>query len=333
MKQNLIILIIILAVVVSFESQTPSKDTIAEEVNKMEVEVVRLFKEGKYNEALPIAKKVVEVTEKKYGSGAIELARAYSNLGYVQYYLSESKSENTFEKAANIYKKLQNPEKKDIEDLVNILERIAISKQKRVFIDAESSLEEAAVWREKVSGSEAKELVSTYFLLANISYWKKDYQKSADRYYKVLDLVEKNRNITNEEAKMAYYRCRCSFRKAGKEDQLVDLQQKFLLNKNSMVGSELVGKTGAVLNGVALNLVKPPYPQEAKTERAQGTVAVEVLIGKTGKVLSACGSNKVHQSLIESAEIAALNSTFSPTIVGGNPVNTTGTIVYNFTAR
>ncbi|HRH42568.1 MAG TPA: TonB family protein [Pyrinomonadaceae bacterium] len=336
MIQKLSTLMILLVVISSVQGQGNPTDSEKQELLKMNQEVVRLFNEKKYSEAIPIAKKVIESTEKKYGSGTIELAKAYSNLGYVFYALDEYKSaENAFDKAVKIYKKLPNPGNKENEDLAKILETAAISKQKRDFNFAEPDLEAAALWREKVSGVDAKELVTTYFLLGDISYWKKDYKKSAERYYKVLDLIEKNKSVSKEDANMAYSRCRCSYVKAGKDAELDELWSKYKDNIIPQMPSDLIGVNGGIVNGKAINLFKPPYPQEAKASRASGTVRVEVLISKTGKILSACSrdKDKVHSALIESAEIAAYNSTFQPTTIGGTVVNVTGVIVYNFTAR
>ena len=45
--------------------------------------------------------------------------------------------------------------------------------------------------------------------------------------------------------------------------------------------------SGGVLNGKALSLPKPPYPQIAKAAHASGTVVVQVLIDENGNVVSA----------------------------------------------
>lgn len=334
MWKNFTILVITTLAVFSVASQSPLTDTVIVEITKNNIAVVRLFNDKKFSEALPLAKKVIELTEQKYGSATIEMAKAYGNLGYVLFFMDETKAaQNAFEKAIKIYKKIPNLEKKDNEETAKIIELLAIEKQKRDFTFAESDLEEAALWREKISGANAKELVTTYFLLANISYWKKEYKKSAERYSKVLDLIEKNQSFSEDDTNLAYYRCRCSFIKAGKNEELKELEQKFEEKIVPQNPFGFFGVKGGVVNGKALNLVKPAYPQAAKNDRASGMVNVEVLIGKTGKVLSACGSDKAHKALIEASEIAALNSTFSPTTISGKAVTVTGVIVYNFTAR
>ncbi|MBC7796693.1 MAG: energy transducer TonB [Pyrinomonadaceae bacterium] len=85
-----------------------------------------------------------------------------------------------------------------------------------------------------------------------------------------------------------------------------------------------------VVNGKALNLVKPEYPKPARYANASGAVGVEVLIDETGKVVSATAVSG-HPLLRATAVIAARQSTFSPTKQDGQPVKVSGTIIYNFT--
>ncbi|HEX8476141.1 MAG TPA: TonB family protein [Pyrinomonadaceae bacterium] len=87
--------------------------------------------------------------------------------------------------------------------------------------------------------------------------------------------------------------------------------------------------SGGVLNGKALSLPSPFYPEVAKRIRAAGVVTVEVVIDVTGKVISAKatgGPEVLHQS----AEKAAMQARFSPTLLSGQPVKISGTINYNF---
>lgn len=84
-----------------------------------------------------------------------------------------------------------------------------------------------------------------------------------------------------------------------------------------------------VLNGNATNLAKPPYPAAARAVRASGAVNVQVTIDETGKVISAFAISG-HPLLRSAAVEAAKASTFSPTLLDGQPVKITGVIVYNF---
>lgn len=90
--------------------------------------------------------------------------------------------------------------------------------------------------------------------------------------------------------------------------------------------------SGGVVNGKAVNLVKPPYPPAAKAVRASGQVQVQVTIDENGSVISASAVSG-HALLRGAAEQAARSSKFSPTMLSGQKVKVTGVIVYNFTAQ
>lgn len=87
--------------------------------------------------------------------------------------------------------------------------------------------------------------------------------------------------------------------------------------------------SGGVLNGKALELPKPDYPEIARRARASGLVTVEVVIDLSGKVISAKAVSGPSM-LQRAAEQAALRARFTPTLLSGQPVKMTGTINYNF---
>jgi TonB family protein len=87
--------------------------------------------------------------------------------------------------------------------------------------------------------------------------------------------------------------------------------------------------SGGVLNGKAVSLPKPPYPQIARSARASGTVTVQVTIDESGKVIRARAVSG-HPLLQSAAVNAAYNAKFAPTKLSGQPVKVTGIITYNF---
>jgi periplasmic protein TonB len=87
--------------------------------------------------------------------------------------------------------------------------------------------------------------------------------------------------------------------------------------------------SGGILNGKALRMPMPMYPELARRARLSGMVDVEVVIDVTGKVISA-KAVKGPALLHAAAEQAAKNARFSPTLLSGQPVRVTGTISYNF---
>lgn len=84
-----------------------------------------------------------------------------------------------------------------------------------------------------------------------------------------------------------------------------------------------------VLNGTAISLPAPMYPESAKRLRVSGVVLVEVIVDETGKVISASATSGPN-SLREAAVYAALKARFSPTLLSGQPMKVSGVITYKF---
>lgn len=87
--------------------------------------------------------------------------------------------------------------------------------------------------------------------------------------------------------------------------------------------------SAGVVNGRAINLVKPEFPPSAKAVNVYGMVSVNVLIDENGKVIEA-QAVKGHLFLQPSAIKAAFESTFEPIFLSGTAVRVRGVIVYNF---
>ena len=126
----------------------------------------------------------------------------------------------------------------------------------------------------------------------------------------------------------------------------------FVLLLTSLAAGQDVPKVinGGVLNGKAIKLPKPKYPDEAKAAKSEGSVRIKITIDEEGNVSSAEPSTDSYEviqadgsrvkvvpeyvdpSLVEAAREAALEAQFSPTRLSGHPVKVTGVVVYNFVA-
>jgi TonB family protein len=87
--------------------------------------------------------------------------------------------------------------------------------------------------------------------------------------------------------------------------------------------------SGGVLNGTALSLPPPIYPEAAKRMRMSGVVEVDVVLDESGRVISAVAKSGP-PSLRDAAINAALKARFSPTKLSGQPVKVSGIINYKF---
>ncbi|HEX7176514.1 MAG TPA: TonB family protein, partial [Pyrinomonadaceae bacterium] len=90
--------------------------------------------------------------------------------------------------------------------------------------------------------------------------------------------------------------------------------------------------SGGILNGKAMTLPMPLYPEMARRAHKMGVVIVEVIVDVTGRVISA-KAVEGPTMLQAAAEAAARQARFSPTLLSGQPVRVSGQITYNFTIK
>jgi TonB family protein len=113
----------------------------------------------------------------------------------------------------------------------------------------------------------------------------------------------------------------------------LDANKKVVVSESAPVPAPrplLKPVSGGVLNGMALVLPPPAYPDTARRMRQSGLVQVEVVVDENGKVISAralSGPSTLRDVAVE----AAYRARFSPTKLSGQPVKVTGQINYNFT--
>jgi TonB family protein len=96
----------------------------------------------------------------------------------------------------------------------------------------------------------------------------------------------------------------------------------------AMIGTKDV-ISGGVLNGKAMVMPAPVYPEEAMVAGAVGIVTVQIILDKEGKVEKAEAVSG-HRLLLQAAVEAAYKARFSPVMLSGQPVKMSGVITYNF---
>ncbi|HEX8633476.1 MAG TPA: TonB family protein [Pyrinomonadaceae bacterium] len=96
-----------------------------------------------------------------------------------------------------------------------------------------------------------------------------------------------------------------------------------------VVKASLRPVTGGVLNGKAIEMPKPLYPDTARRAQIMGVVTVEVVVDVSGKVIGARAVSGP-EMLRAAAERAARQAKFTPALLSGQPVRVSGVINYNF---
>ncbi len=90
--------------------------------------------------------------------------------------------------------------------------------------------------------------------------------------------------------------------------------------------------SGGGLNGKAITIPRPKYPDVARAAKAEGEVTVQVTINEQGDVIYARAVSG-HPLLQGAAVAAAREAKFSPTYLEGQPVKVTGALTYTFTVQ
>jgi TonB family protein len=309
----------------SLSNQTP----VLVESQELTAKVLKLYSEWKYDEALPLAKRALELRETALGRNHQDLVPLLLNLGEIfkaKQKLSDAHS--SFERALQISEKAFGA---DDARLASILDRLAfVAFAERDERKAESLFARSLSIKEKADGPESPEVAQTAFALGELYRFRRDYAKSGPLYQRVIRIKEKLARKNDPELLKALQGYLIVLFGQNKMDEVGPVQKRI---------AELVGDSGwiqgGVLNGKAISLALPPYPAEARSSRASGQVHVQVTIDETGKVIEAKAINisGTNSALIDAAERAARKSRFTPTLVSGMPVKVHGVIIYNFVSQ
>jgi tetratricopeptide (TPR) repeat protein len=316
---------IIFFVVSSITAQTDDKQTL----KQLNQNLITAYKSQKIDEALKMAYQAVELSLKVYGADNEETAVAFSNLGAI---LKDKRkfveAVQNYQKALVFYEKNAATKAKDISAVHLSLANIFYLDDKKKA--AESHYLKAIQTVETNFGKESKELLVPKISTGRFYAFIGNFEKADEFFLDGYRIVVKNYGNDSEEIEKIDDIRTCAtlpstYRKSPESFKVFQEQRDLILGKTSRVGAEVV-------NGKAKTLAKPPYPDEAKAQRAGGAVAIKVKIDEVGNVVETkilCG----HPILATVSELAAKKSIFTPTMLDGKAVKVTGIVVYNFVAQ
>lgn len=312
------IITIILLAACSVHAQTDEKENL-KQINQS---VISSYKNQKFDEALEFAQQAVELSVKIYGAESRETAAAYTNLAAICQQKRKLKEsiENT-QKAIDVYRKIPNFRG---QELIESYEALAYSQ----FLsgretESQANYSNALEASEKMFGKDSKEGFLPSLNLANIYARDRNFEKADEYYLKTFALAIKNFGKEAREIEQIGDSRTCLFagQKLGKEEKI------FNEAKDKLFGN--IPGQSEIINGKAISLPKPPYPEEARKQRLSGTVAVKVTIDEQGNVLevkSICRNDVL--GIV--SEDAAKGAKFVPATKDGKPTKITGIIIYNF---
>jgi TonB family protein len=301
-------------------AQTDDKTTILQ----LNQQVVTFFQEGKLDEALKTAQKSLDLSLISYGAESQETALAYLNLGTLQREKRKyGEAAKNLQKSLDIYQKQPNfPTQK----LIDLYQSLALTQ----FLDgkkteAETNYLAALNASETKFGSDGKAGFAPTLNMANFYARNGSFEKADSFYLKSYRLALKHFGAESQEIEKIADSRVCLNKENEKREKLFHLEYDKLFGISH-------SKPEEIINGKALELARPPYPQEAKSQRLTGDVKIRVWITEGGSVYDArpaCGDGILERA----SEGAARLSKFSPTFLNGKPVKVTGVLIYRFRAQ
>lgn len=325
MKRFLIFLLTsLLASNAVISQQEPPELAEATELTKS---VAKLFKEDKFDEALPLAKRALEIRERLLPRTDPRVTMSLGYLGDV--YMARrdyDDAKKTFERLLVLQEEQGGPD--DVK-LASTLDRLAVlyNRDKKP-AKAEELYQRALALREKTFGPEDVQVAETYYALGQFYRIRKEFDKALNSYRRSLAIYARNSGNTADGFERASTGFSCVGYESGNKAILKELQAI----RKQYAPAKPAPEADKILNGYAVVLAKPEYPVRAREQHLSGTVVVQVEIDEEGKVISAkdvCGGIPY---LGEASVKAALKSRFAPTTISGVPVKTKGVLQFNFIA-
>ncbi|HZS05149.1 MAG TPA: TonB family protein [Blastocatellia bacterium] len=250
------------------------------EAARLHATVVKLYNEKKYDEALPLARRVVELRETELGKEHELLVASLVNLAMIykarQDYFN---AESAFRRAIKIREKISGEQSPLLHDhLIHLAWVIYANGNSR---GAEEIFKRAISIREKAAGAES---LQTAISLQNLAaFYQKDSHpaKAVPLWQRIVAIREKNLGENHRDVAEALEQCACAMEQNKQKDQATPLWSRA---NRIYYGVDRTEVSGGALQGVALKRVQPAYPEAAKSMRISGTVLVRVEIDESGQV-------------------------------------------------
>lgn len=301
------------------------------EADSLSTQVVKLYQEGKIEEAIPLAKRALRLREKALGPRHREVANAKANLAIL--YVASNKygdAEQQLKQALAIYEK----ESKDDLATAKTLESLAsLLALKREYPKAEESYRRAISIKETKLGAKHPEFLASLNHLANLFLRQKDFTKAEPVLQRVASITSDQLGENSREFGKALQRLACAQYKNNQQAEA----EKSDMRANHLLYAEAAKKTDPIVledEAFRCRLISEPRPDftsVARTQRYQGSTSIMVAVeaDETGAVSSArfVGGDPIFKS---AAESAALRAKLRPLVVDGKPMKVNGLIVHEY---
>ena len=327
MKTFTFLLVASLLVINNLFAQAPEESPELKQATTLTEEALKLFKDGKYDDALSRARRALEIREKLLPQTDPRIATSLSYVGDIYLVKKNYKSARPlFERLLQMQTEQFGPEHVN---LANTLDRLAVLYAREgSAVKADEMYKRGLTLREKAFGPDDLRVAQSEYALAQFYRGEQDFDRSADHYKRALLIYGRASGLKNPEFERASDGLTCLYYESGKRQLIEDLNK---IRQQFVPPNEALGKVQRhILDGKALKLPKPKYPMAARERRLSGIVVVKVEIDEEGKVINATDMCQGPPYLTESALESAREALFEPMQINGQPAKFKGVLRYKF---
>jgi tetratricopeptide (TPR) repeat protein len=168
----------------------PASQSDDDEFNLLNQKVQTLFRQGKYQVAIPLAEKAVELTKRVYGPEQPNTAQSLNNLAVLYRVMGEyAKAEPLYQEALRIRQKVLGKEHPDTATSLNNL--AVLHEAMGEYAKAEPLHQQALRIRQKVLGPQHPDTANSLSNLAVVYFYMREYAKAEPLYKESLQIRQK----------------------------------------------------------------------------------------------------------------------------------------------
>jgi CHAT domain-containing protein/Tfp pilus assembly protein PilF len=208
-----------------------------EEAKRLEQQVIQLYEQGKYNEAIPIAERVLEIRERILGENHLDVASSMAWLAFL--YSSQgrySEAEPLYIQALEMYQKLLGTEHPDVATSLNNL--ALLYKSQGRYNEAEPLLKQALEMYQKLLGTEHPDVASSLHNLASLYFSQGRYNQAEPLFKQALEMRQKLLGTEHPSVATSLHNLALLYRSQGRYNQAEPLYIQALEMYQKLLGTE-----------------------------------------------------------------------------------------------
>ncbi len=184
------LLLIAMLFATGIKAASPAQTSILDEADRLNAEVVRLYREGRFDEAIPLAERALALRVKALGPDDPRVGQSLNNLAGLYYQKGDyQKVEPLFERALAIRIKSLGANHPDVATSLNNL--AGLYYKRGDYQKAEPLFRQALAIYEKSLGTEHHNFAQALNNLAAVYYEMKQYRKAVPMYERALLIYER----------------------------------------------------------------------------------------------------------------------------------------------